>query len=338
MPVARLISISPAPVLAAFILAALIATAATGVRAQNDTVIVGDSGGGGVYVDLSVLDELGRAQDDSDGLRFPGATVGPEETVRLYPPGTKPALKRPARKKPRRAKKRPAPKPKPPAAVAKAPEPAPKAPPMAEAPPPAPPAPPEPKPVAKAPPPPPAPMEPKDEAKAPPRSVTPPPPPAALSRDDVPPPPAARPDLPPVTPAPRTAVDQAKMAPPPPPEQTAALPKPPAGGTAFKVGATHAIAFGAGSASLPNDAATTLKAAAELLKSNAALRVQIKAYAAGEKDNESKARRLSLSRALGVRSVLIKEGVQPTRIDVRALGSQVPDGAPDRVDLSVVSR
>jgi len=209
--------------------------------------------------------------------------------VRLHPPGTKPALKRPARKKPRRAKKRPAPKPKPPAAVASAPEPAPEAPPMAEAPPPAPPAPPEPKPVAKAPPL--ASMEPKGEAKA-----------------------------------------------PPPPEQTAALPKPPAGGTAFKVGTTHAIAFGAGSASLPNDAAATLKAAAELLNSNAALRVQIKAYAAGEKDNESKARRLSLSRALGVRSVLIKEGVQPTRIDVRALGSQVPDGAPDRVDLSVVSR
>jgi len=275
MPVARLISISPAPVLAAFILAALIGMAAPDARAQNDTVIVGGSGGGGVYVDLSVLDELGRAQDDSDGLRFPGATVGPEETVRLHPPGTKPALKRPARKKPRRAKKRPAPKPKPPAAVASAPEPAPEAPPMAEAPPPAPPAPPEPKPVAKA---------------------------------------------------------------PPPPEQTAALPKPPAGGTAFKVGTTHAIAFGAGSASLPNDAAATLKAAAELLNSNAALRVQIKAYAAGEKDNESKARRLSLSRALGVRSVLIKEGVQPTRIDVRALGSQVPDGAPDRVDLSVVSR
>lgn len=328
MPVARLIAISPV-----FALAVLFGMNATGARAQDDTVMIGSPGGGGVTVDLSVLDDFGRPHDSADGLRFPGSRVGPEDAVRLHPPGTKPALKRPTRKKPRRAakkKKTAAPKPKP-AAVAKAP---PSAPAMtAEAPPP--PAPPAPE--AKAPPPAPVPAP---VAKAPPRPVTPPPPAPSLSRRDVPPPPppaTLKPDLPPVTPAPRTAVDQSKMI-PPPPEQTAALPKPPAGGTAFKAGTTRAIAFGAGSASLPDDAAATLKAAADLLKADNSLRVQIKAYAAGEKDNESKARRLSLSRALGVRSVLIKEGVQPTRIDVRALGSQVPDGAPDRVDLSVVAR
>lgn len=294
MPVARLIALSPV-----FALAVLFGVHATDARAQDATVMIGSPGGSGITVDLSVLDDFGRPQDGGDGLRFPGSAVGPEDTVRLHPPGAKPALKRPTRKKPRRAKKkRTAPKPKP-AAVAAAP---------AEAPPPAP----------------------KMTAEAP------PPPAPALSRSDVPaPPPAMKPDLPPITPAPRTAVDQTKIA---PPQQTAALPKPPAGGTAFKVGTAHAIAFGAGSASLPDDAAATLKAAADLLKADSSLRVQIKAYAAGEKDNESKARRLSLSRALGVRSILIKEGVQPTRIDVRALGSQVPDGAPDRVDLSVVAR
>ncbi len=316
MPVARLIALSPV-----FALAVLFGVHATDARAQDATVMIGSPGGSGITVDLSVLDDFGRPQDGGDGLRFPGSAVGPEDTVRLHPPGAKPALKRPTRKKPRRAKKkRTAPKPKP-AAVAAAP---------AEAPPPAP------KMTAEAPPPPPPPPAPAPEAKAPPRPVTPPPPAPALSRSDVPaPPPAMKPDLPPITPAPRTAVDQTKIA---PPQQTAALPKPPAGGTAFKVGTAHAIAFGAGSASLPDDAAATLKAAADLLKADSSLRVQIKAYAAGEKDNESKARRLSLSRALGVRSILIKEGVQPTRIDVRALGSQVPDGAPDRVDLSVVAR
>ncbi len=304
MPVARLLAISPV-----FALAVLFGMNATGARAQDDTVMIGSPGGGGVTVDLSVLNDFGRPQDGSDGLRFPGSPVGPEDAVRLHPPGAKPALKRPTRKKPRRAKKKkPAtPKPKAPA-------------------------------VAKAAPPPPAPV-PAPIAKAPPRPVAPPPPTPSLSRSDVPPPPppaAMKPDLPPVTPAPRTAVDQSKIA--PPPEQTAALSKPPAADTAFKVGTTRAIAFGAGSASLPDDAAATLKAAADLLKADNSLRVQIKAYATGEKDNESKARRLSLSRALGVRSVLIKEGVQPTRIDVRALGSQVPDGAADRVDLSVVAR
>ena len=82
----------------------------------------------------------------------------------------------------------------------------------------------------------------------------------------------------------------------------------------------------------------TLKAAAQALTANAALRVELKAYATGDKDNELRARRLSLSRALAVRSFLIKEGVQATRIDVRALGSQVPSGPADRVDVTLISR
>ena len=68
-----------------------------------------------------------------------------------------------------------------------------------------------------------------------------------------------------------------------------------------------------------------------------ALRVQVMAYASGS-DDAGKARRLSLSRALAVRSYLIEQGIGSTRIDVRALGDAAEGGPADRVDLMVLSR
>jgi outer membrane protein OmpA-like peptidoglycan-associated protein len=65
------------------------------------------------------------------------------------------------------------------------------------------------------------------------------------------------------------------------------------------------------------------------------LRVQIFAYASGAPDAESNARRKSLARGLNVRAYLIKAGIRSTRIEIRALGSKVPDGGPaDRVDVA----
>lgn len=68
-------------------------------------------------------------------------------------------------------------------------------------------------------------------------------------------------------------------------------------------------------------------------------RIQLKAYAgATGSDGGSGARRLSLSRALAVRTFLIERGVRSTRIDVRALGAAGDSGAPDRVDVVVLGR
>jgi hypothetical protein len=64
----------------------------------------------------------------------------------------------------------------------------------------------------------------------------------------------------------------------------------------------------------------------------------ITSFAAGTPEDPSTARRLSLSRATGVRSVLIAQGVASVRIYVRALGpaSQgFADGPPDRADIVV---
>jgi outer membrane protein OmpA-like peptidoglycan-associated protein len=61
----------------------------------------------------------------------------------------------------------------------------------------------------------------------------------------------------------------------------------------------------------------------------------VQAYAPGKPDDPSTARRISLSRAMAVRSALVAEGVPSARIFVRALGEQYGDGPPDRVDIGV---
>ena len=77
---------------------------------------------------------------------------------------------------------------------------------------------------------------------------------------------------------------------------------------------------------------------AKRLKVQSKIRMQLLAYAGGENLSASKARRLSLSRALAIRSYLIGKGVRSTRIDVRALGNKVPSGKPGRVDLKIIQR
>jgi outer membrane protein OmpA-like peptidoglycan-associated protein len=96
------------------------------------------------------------------------------------------------------------------------------------------------------------------------------------------------------------------------------------------------ILFASGTSDLSNDAKAALDKLADNLKGDEKSRLQLLAYAA--EDSPSKARRLSLSRALAVRSHLIAKGIRSTRIDVRALGDQVPGGELNRVDLQVTDR
>jgi outer membrane protein OmpA-like peptidoglycan-associated protein len=67
-------------------------------------------------------------------------------------------------------------------------------------------------------------------------------------------------------------------------------------------------------------------------------RIQLNAYAGGTSETVGAARRLSLSRALTVRSFLIEEGVRSTRIDVRALGIAEDNGPPERVDIILLAQ
>jgi outer membrane protein OmpA-like peptidoglycan-associated protein len=61
-------------------------------------------------------------------------------------------------------------------------------------------------------------------------------------------------------------------------------------------------------------------------------RLQIHAYAEGA-ETGSDARRVSLARALALRAYLLENGVDPSRIDVRALGNNTTETPIDRVDL-----
>ncbi len=115
--------------------------------------------------------------------------------------------------------------------------------------------------------------------------------------------------------------------------KVALLTPPPTTSTTTDGGASTTIPFSKDGASLSDDGRGALVGVAKRALADSAIQLQVLAYASGDEDNASKARRLSLSRALAVRSFLIDQGVHSTRIEVRALGNKVPDGAPDRVDL-----
>lgn len=98
------------------------------------------------------------------------------------------------------------------------------------------------------------------------------------------------------------------------------------------------IFFDGGSSDIPTDALGQITAIANALANDPAQRLQLKAYAAASDDSASLARRLSLTRALTVRSALIEQGVRSTRIDVRALGGKDAGDTPDRVDIFIIKR
>lgn len=72
-----------------------------------------------------------------------------------------------------------------------------------------------------------------------------------------------------------------------------------------------------------------------LLNDNPAWKLQIQAFASPIKDGTSSARKASLARAMSVRSFLLNKGIEPTRMDVRALGAESDRDPMDRVDLIV---
>ncbi len=95
------------------------------------------------------------------------------------------------------------------------------------------------------------------------------------------------------------------------------------------------IGFAAGSAILGEKEGATIDTIASSFKQRNSLRIQLLAYADDVAGTLSQTRRLSLSRALAVRSHLINQGIRSNRIDVRALGNKYKDGTPDRVDVII---
>ncbi len=156
---------------------------------------------------------------------------------------------------------------------------------------------------------------------------------------------------PPAHPAPRGApkipAPVVRAAPPPPPQLAplvmvphAALPVPQApivtnaaGGTA-PTAAGLQVTFGPDSADLNPNTVAAIRRFADSLKTDPSGSVALDAFAPGSPDDLSTPRRLSLSRGLAVRTVLLAAGLPSSRIFVRALGSTVTGGPADRVDLA----
>ena len=286
--------------------------------------MIGQRNSASVSVDLSVLDQLGSTptvpqllQPSVRSLLMPnarqpaGSRFAPLAQPQLNPPDAptgsvslKPPTQTKRRAAPARPKvaKRPPPKPRVTAPAVPKVAAVPKAP-VAPPPRPAPPAPP---------------------VAAPPVAAPATPPPTAATTPS--PPPAINP--------PRPAV----KAPPPPPQQSAALTSRPAPTGALKPGQQFRLGFDSGSAAISGGTETQLDGVAKSMKQDGNLRLQLLAYAGGGAQTPSQARRLSLSRALAVRSKLIEKGIRSTRINVRALGNKSEGGPPDRVDIIITSR
>ena len=98
------------------------------------------------------------------------------------------------------------------------------------------------------------------------------------------------------------------------------------------------IAFSDREARLPDGDKAKLVTLANALREKKDFRLQLLAYAGGQGLSTSKARRMSLSRALAVRSFLIRKGVRSTQIDLRALGNKTDDKPVNRVDLNLTKR
>lgn len=162
----------------------------------------------------------------------------------------------------------------------------------------------------------------------PPAPVAPPPAPAPAPVVQAP----VAPPLP-VAPAPVAPVVE-----PPAPAKVAALPPAPAPAAPSFKGDSLTVPFATDSSHLPEAARQQLDRLAQRMDKDEALNLQLMAYAAGDEANASKARRMSLSRALEVRKYLMEMGVRSTRIEVRALGNKVDSGWADRVDAVLVAR
>ncbi|MCK5658539.1 MAG: OmpA family protein [Alphaproteobacteria bacterium] len=96
------------------------------------------------------------------------------------------------------------------------------------------------------------------------------------------------------------------------------------------------IEFDASSSEISSTAYRKLNALVSQMNAALEMRVQIRAYAGEDNNGQSGARRMSLSRGLMVRTYLTDKGIEPTRLDIRALGSKTEKIPLDRVDIVFV--
>ncbi|MCR9221428.1 MAG: OmpA family protein [Alphaproteobacteria bacterium] len=95
------------------------------------------------------------------------------------------------------------------------------------------------------------------------------------------------------------------------------------------------VLFAESAQDLPAGAEPALDAIAERMQADPDLRLRLRGYAQAEGDTANQSRRVSLFRALAVRTYLMKRDVSSRRMDVQALGANLPGdgGSANRVDV-----
>ena len=107
----------------------------------------------------------------------------------------------------------------------------------------------------------------------------------------------------------------------------------PRGAAVKKTQPLSQVSFPAAGTTIDEAGQAALQKVADAMNADPAAQLTLNAYAGSYSSGD--ARRISLHRALAVRSKLAALGIQPARIHVRALGQDRPqdvDGGPDRVD------
>lgn len=142
--------------------------------------------------------------------------------------------------------------------------------------------------------------------------------------------PLAPPPVPQLTPAP----PDVELHPFPMPAQPAIDEK--ATGTVSTIPGGVRVTFAAGAATLNPETHQALLGFAQSLADKPHVRALIDAYSSGAVDDPSLPRRMSLSRGLAARSVLMNSGIPSTRIYLRVIGlpkTPVPNGGQDYIDI-----
>jgi outer membrane protein OmpA-like peptidoglycan-associated protein len=98
------------------------------------------------------------------------------------------------------------------------------------------------------------------------------------------------------------------------------------------------IPYAEGSDIIPEAAKGQIVGLIERMNSDYSLHLQVLAYAAGDEDEVGLARGISLARALAMRNFLTENGLDLSRMDVRALGNTAREDPADRVDLIPLSQ
>ncbi|HEX4365462.1 MAG TPA: OmpA family protein [Rhodopila sp.] len=150
-------------------------------------------------------------------------------------------------------------------------------------------------------------------------------------------PPAVQPTVPESVPATASIAPVAPAVPPPGAQPPA--PPPVSDTSETKAVPTTSgvrLTFAPGDADLSPESTASIKKLTADVPLGDLTTFNVLAYAPGKADDPSTSRRVSLSRAMAVRSALVADGVPSARIFVRALGEKFGDGPPDRADISVM--